>query len=45
MENNVKNTFHFNNRILMKQVKAKPIDLCATIVYFPTKRSKDEDSE
>uniref|UniRef100_A0A8D8RMY9 Craniofacial development protein 2 n=1 Tax=Cacopsylla melanoneura TaxID=428564 RepID=A0A8D8RMY9_9HEMI len=43
--NNVMNTYHVNDRILMIKLHADPIDIYIIMVYFPTSNSDDEEVE
>lgn len=44
-KNNVLNTYHYSERIIMIKIKAQPVDLCVIAVYLPTTNSKDEEVE
>uniref|UniRef100_A0A8D8Y198 Craniofacial development protein 2 n=1 Tax=Cacopsylla melanoneura TaxID=428564 RepID=A0A8D8Y198_9HEMI len=44
-KNNVTNTYHVNDRMMMISLKAKPKDLYIIQVYFPTSRSTEEEIE
>lgn len=42
---NVLNTYHVNERIMMIKVEAQPTNLYVVMVYFPTSRCTDEELE
>lgn len=42
-KNNVLNTYHVGDRIMMIKLEAQPTDLYTIQVYFPTKNSRDEE--
>uniref|UniRef100_A0A8D9DT62 Craniofacial development protein 2 n=1 Tax=Cacopsylla melanoneura TaxID=428564 RepID=A0A8D9DT62_9HEMI len=43
--NNVLNTYHVNDRIMMIKIHAEPTDIYIIQVYFPTSNSDDEEVE
>lgn len=44
-KNNILNTYHVNDRMMMIKIHAEPIDIYVIQVYFPTSNSDDEEVE
>lgn len=44
-KNNVLNTYHVNDRMMMIKIHAEPTDMYVIQVYFPTSNSDDEEVE
>jgi len=44
-KNNIINTYHLNDRLLMIKIHAQPTDIYIIQVYFPTKNSQDVEIE
>ena len=41
--NNVLNTFHINDHLIMVKIKASPVNLVVIQVFMPTTNSRDEE--